>query len=406
MPDYSMQVPYTSRLALHSSCEKLLAIAAHTVLPTLIPLQGRSFEWGFEYDFISKKPCEEGILLLIAEAMRRLIQENIPFEELSMVPENAAAFLKKSQPLQAENCQDYPASVVPLCKVKDFYDICPIPPLATTKEIGPFALYEMLFLPDGLVRIRGVAFEDKKELKSYLKQVEIAKKHDPARLGKEAELISLQGEEVVWYPKGIECKKYFTKLATRPGYQEIFCHNPLDGVKAIYKYLHEKKTPYPYCFFQDVIRENDESDGLFLVRHATSQVQYTYCQPNKLQEEIISSLQFMHEMASILEMKSCFFLMQRGKDVDYSLHTALKTLGYPFEIRRSDRSQIELHTFDLRGRSWPISKLTLMQETVPLLECVAILSYERLLALELERGKLHYMEDKRTLESESGDSGS
>ncbi len=391
-----------SRLALHTSCEKLLALSAHSVLPTLIPLQGRSYEWGFEYDFIAKTACEKGILLLIIEQMRRFVSEGIPFERIDMVPQNAAAFLQKKQPLQAEFCLDYPNTIVPLCKLKGFYDICPNEVLASTKEIGShFALYELLFLQDGVVRIRGVAFEDKKLLKTYLKQVEFAREHDPVRIGEEEHLISLDGDEVIWHPQGIMYKKYLEQLAMRPGFEEIYCADPQEGVKALYK----KKQHY-YRVWQHVMRENDETDGLFLVRHATSTVQYTYCQPTNLQQELISSLQFIKEMASILEMNSCFFLMQRGKEVDSHLALALKTLGYPFEIRRSDLSQVELHVFDLLGRSWPISKVALVQETVPLIECVAPLSYERVLALLLERGKIDYREEKRTLESESRDSSS
>ncbi|MCE5294986.1 MAG: hypothetical protein LLF94_10305 [Chlamydiales bacterium] len=378
---------YSSKIVLHASCEKLLAVSAQAVLPTLIPLKGRTFDWGFEYDFISEGSCDEGILPLINEQMRRFVHEDIPFEALSMVPQNASSFLQKKQPIQAEFCLDYPSNVVPLCKLRNFYDICPEELLASTREIRSFALYEMFFLPDSIVRIRGVAFDDKKELKTYLKQIDRAKNNDPIRLGRELDLFSFCDEEVVWHPKGVACKKLLEnklQLAQR-GYKEIFSSNPEMAVKALYEVYNSKKKNHNLRFWQNVVRESEESDGLFQVHHASSTVQYTHCTHAKLQEELISSLQFMKQIASILNMQSYFLLMQRGKEENSTLVSALTTGGYPYEVRRSDANQIELHVFDQRGRTWPLSKLTLKDEVVPLIECVPVLSYERIMALMLEK---------------------
>jgi hypothetical protein len=193
------------------------------------------------------------------------------------------------------------------------------------------------------------------------------------------------------------------------GREEIFCVQPLEGAKALWNIYRAKNRPLPYRFYQRVIRENEESDGLFLVLQASSCVQYTYCQPLNLHEELISSLQFMKQIASILGMESNFLLLQRGKVEEKALVSALKAAGYPFETRRSDATQIELHLTDQRGRSWPLSKLALMHETVPLIECVPILSYERVIALLLEKeGMLVTVKTKEepTLESESRDSSS
>jgi hypothetical protein len=367
-----------SKLALHASCEKLLAVAAHSVLPTLIPVKGRAYEWGFEYDFLAKTPCEEGVLLLINEEMRRLVQANLPFELLNMMPANAAAFLQKNQPIQAKNASEYPASVVPLCKVKDFYDICPEELLATSREIQNFSLYEMLFLPEKIVRIRGVAFNEKKDLKNYLKQLERSKSNNPVLLGKELGLLSLVDEEAVWHPKGLEFKKYvenwLKESLLRRGFSESFSFSPRLGSKVGDK------------VFQETIRSSDETEGLFRVAHALSFVCYSR---KNFEEDLISSLQFMKELATILQLESNFLLLQRVKSE--LLATALQSQGYPFEICRSDATQIELHAHDLRGRSWPISKLAILQEQEPVVECVPVLSYERLAALLLERdGSLLY----------------
>ncbi len=380
---------YSSKLILHASCEKLLAVTAQSVLPTLIPVKGRTFDWGFEYDFLAKFPCEAGILPLINEQMRRLAHQDIAFEPLSMVPQNACAFLQKKQPIQAELCLEYPSNVVPMCKVGDFYDICPNELLESTKQIRNFALYEIFFLPDSYVRIRGVAFDEKKELKNYLKQVERAKQNDPVDLSRELDLLSLVENEVVWHPKGAACKKLLEKqikaLLCKTEFKEMLCENPLKGVKRLYEVSKAQKKSLPYRFCQESIRKYEDSDGLFQVQHATSFAQYTHCQPLKVQDELISSLQFMKQVASILNMQSYFLLLQRGKEEESTLVSALTSAGYPFEVRRSDATQIELHVLDQRGRSWPLSKLSFVYETVPLIECVPVLSYERIMALMLEK---------------------
>ncbi len=358
------------------------------MLPALIPLSGRSFDWGFEYDFIAKSSCEEGILLLISEEMRRLIQQNIPLETLEMVPQNAYSFLHKKQPLQASFARDFAGNIVPLCKVKDFYDICPCEMLASSRDVPAFALYELLFLPDSIVRIRGIASSDKKALKTYLKLHEQAKENDPVKRAEELNLITLIGQEAVWLPKGLEYKKELEKkLGCKEGFEEIYSDSPFETVHYLYERNKRQKLPLPYRYCQDVVRNNEDADGLFLVPHALSTVQYSYIQPQKLQEELISSLQFIKQIASILGMKESFILCHKGKEKEPNLVAALSSLGYPYEVSRSDATQIELHISDLRQRSWPLSKLVLRHENVPLIECVPVLSYERLVALLLERGE-------------------
>lgn len=406
-----------SKLTLFASCEKLLALAARRVLPTLIPLQGHTHEWGFEYDFIAKAPCEEGVLRLITEEMRRMVHEALPFESLNMMPQNAAQFLQKKQPLQAEACRDYPGNVVPLCKLGDFYDIAPLELCSTTKELQNFALYEMLFLPDSCVRIRGVACNDKKALKSYLKQLERAKEHDPVRLAEELELVMLLDGEVIWQPNGVRCKKtlenYVARRQQALGFSEIECTQPLEGVEKLFDKCRANKKALPYRFCVSEVRHNDELDGLFLAKTMRSRSHYCCCEPVNLQQELISSLHFMKQIASILDRESSFLLLQRGKDEDVTLTSSLRAAGYPFEVSRSNATQIELHVLDERGRSWPISKLLVRHNTLPIVECTALFSYERILALVLEKGegigpfieKIR-MEEEPTLESESRDSSS
>ncbi len=395
-------------VALQASAEKLLALAASSVLPTLIPIKGQAFDWGFEYDFFARFPCEEGVLLLITEEMRRLIQQDIPLERMEMVPMSAKAFLQKKHPKLAAVCADYPATIVPLCKIKDFYDICPGQLLATSREIPAFLLYEMDFLQDSIIRIRGRAFTDKKEIKSFQKQIEKAKKNNPIELAEKADILTYFDGTCVWHPRGVQFMQAINALA-KQGFEEVYSTEVKEGIKALWSSYRAKNKALPYRFYQNVVRKNDDADGLFLVQEATSCVQYTYCQPLNLHEELISSLHFMKKIASILEMESKFLLLQRGKVEEKALVSAIGAAGYSFETISSNATQIELHLTDQRGRSWPLSKLCLLHETVPLIECVPILSYERAVALMLEKeGRLVTVKTKEelTLESESRDSSS
>ncbi|MBS0654536.1 MAG: hypothetical protein JSR46_02060, partial [Verrucomicrobia bacterium] len=123
--------------------------------------------------------------------MQHLVSQDLSFELMTMTPRNAQAFLSQKQPLQAAMLQGSDATFVQICKLGEFYDIhSDVEPLKSSAEIGFCLVYEWINLeldyPElgrvAVVRIRGAAFEDKKSVKCFLKQVEQARKNDPVEL--------------------------------------------------------------------------------------------------------------------------------------------------------------------------------------------------------------------------------
>jgi threonyl-tRNA synthetase len=327
-------------------------------------------------------------LQLLTEQFRRLIQENISFETLSMVPSVAESFLKKKQPVQAELAANFPLNVVPLCKVKDFYDICPEELLATSRDIQHFVLYELLALPDSCVRIRGAAFHDKKQLKTFVKQVEVALQADPV-LFADRELVSISDGMPVWHPQGMVVKKrlesWCEKMVGKAGYLEISCPAAAAGAQALFTQYQKQNRALPYRFFLACEHQGEASEGLFQTEWATGLTLFSSCLTKDVQHELISSLQFMEQMASILPSECHFVFLQRGKAEGNILESVLSSLGYSFDKERSDCTGCEVRASDLRGRTWAVSRLSLRLEPQVQIELQLILSYERILALLLER---------------------
>lgn len=371
------------KLALNASAEKLLALAAPLVVPSLVPISGKASAYGFEYDFLAKGRWDKGILLLITEHMRRLASENFPLQTLTMMPQNAAEFLKRNQPLQAAFCADYPSNLVPLCKLKTFYDICPYDLLESSNGVKEFVLYELLQLEEDRIRIRGACFGERKELKNFVKRVDRALDCDATRLAEELGLISFADNLPLWHPSGMLVRQKLLTLCE--GYyqaQKVLpfeCADPKKGAAALYRSYPKIHQPY--------MVESEESDGLFATSRMVSELGFIYCSENQLQQEVISSLQFMKQMASILQVEWQFELLHRKKGPEGALPSALRALNATFEERQADVNAIEVTAFDLRGRPWTLSRLQVAKEPVVHLEFELFCSLERTVALLLEQNE-------------------
>src|SRR5262245_56698301 len=107
----------------NQSCAELLAFSAQTACPFLIPIQASVEPGGFHYDFLVTAECDEAILPLITQEMRRGIAQDLPIERLTMMPKNGQDFLQEKQPVQASLLGEVEKNLVELCKIGSFYDL-------------------------------------------------------------------------------------------------------------------------------------------------------------------------------------------------------------------------------------------------------------------------------------------
>ncbi|MBS0654690.1 MAG: hypothetical protein JSR46_02835 [Verrucomicrobia bacterium] len=119
---------------------------------------------------------------------------------------------------------------------------------------------------------------------------------------------------------------------------------------------------------------------------------HTVCHPGQLEKEIISSLQFMQQIVTMVGLDCHFVLTYSKTKGTEPIVAAFSQLGISFEKKKcSDiRSgpRIELYTRDLRARKWPLAAAWIDnkgQKGASLLCQSMILSCERVLALLLER---------------------
>lgn len=178
---------------------------------------GPTIENGFYYDFGLDKTLTPEDLPKIEKRMQELIKQNIKFEK-SFATKEQAKKLFIGQPYKLELVNEKSKvknSKLTIYKSGNFVDLCAGPHVKSSKEINPDA-FKLIKIAGAywhgneknpmLQRIYGVAFETKKELDAYLKQIEEAEKRDHRVLGQKLDLFSIDEEVgpglILWHPKG------------------------------------------------------------------------------------------------------------------------------------------------------------------------------------------------------------
>ena len=180
---------------------------------------GPAIEDGFYYDFDLPRTLIPEDLEILEEKMRALIKADHPFEKRDISIEEALeSFTKLNQTYKIElinDLKDSGETSVSVYKSGHFTDLCRGPHIESTGQINAQA-FKLTKISGAywkadeknpqMQRIYGVVFEDKKELKNYLHQIEEAKKRDHRKLGKELDLFHID-EKVglglpLWHPKG------------------------------------------------------------------------------------------------------------------------------------------------------------------------------------------------------------
>lgn len=164
---------------------------------------GPSIANGFYYDFDANEPFSEEDLEKIELEMNKIIDEDLKFERIDVSREEALNLMRnKVEPYKIELIEDLEEGQnISLYKQGDFIDLCRGPHILSTKYIKAFKLLSVAGAywrgnekNKMLQRIYGTAFEDKKSLEKYLKNLEEAKKRDHRKLGKELKIFTVMDE--------------------------------------------------------------------------------------------------------------------------------------------------------------------------------------------------------------------
>ena len=198
------------------SLAHLMAMAVLEKFPKAKLGIGPTIENGFYYDFGDISLSSEDLPKL-EKRMRELIKQNLQFKKESLSPAEAKKLFTK-QPYKLELVKDIQKTKKPILIYKtgdNFIDLCAGPHINSTKEINPEA-FKLTKIAGAywrgnekntmLTRVYGVAFETKKELEDYLKQIELAEKCDHRNIGEKFDLFMIDesiGKGLpLWLPKG------------------------------------------------------------------------------------------------------------------------------------------------------------------------------------------------------------
>ncbi len=220
----------------HSTAH-LLAMAVERVFPESQYTIGPVIENGFFYDFAYEPGFNPEDLDRIAAEMRRLVKDKLAIERTVMRRGEAIQFFRqKGEEYKAQIIEDIPeGDELSLYKQGEFIDLCRGPHVPNTSHLGYFKLTKLAgayWRGDSnnvmLQRIYGTAWASKKELNTYLHNLEEAEKRDHRRIAKQLDLFHFQDEApgmVFWHDHGwiiyTQVKNYIRKRLRKVGYQEV-----------------------------------------------------------------------------------------------------------------------------------------------------------------------------------------
>ncbi|MBU3918864.1 threonine--tRNA ligase [Patescibacteria group bacterium] len=222
---------------LRHSLSHILAYAIQELYPETKFGIGPAIEQGFYYDFDLQSPISPDDLPKIEKKMKEIIKKDLKFE-IKEISKIQAIKLFKTQPYKIELIKELPGSKVSIYKIGNFVDLCKGPHLKSTKEI-PADSFKLEKIAGAywkgqernpmLTRIYGTAWENKKELDSYLEKIKQAEERDHRVLGKKLGLFMFDQEIgaglPLWMPKGTTLVKiiedYLYKELNQEGYEWV-----------------------------------------------------------------------------------------------------------------------------------------------------------------------------------------
>ena len=220
----------------HSTAH-LLAQATQRLFPDAQVTIGPVIENGFYYDFAYEPGFTPEDLDKIGSEMRRLVKDALPVERTVMGRGEAIQhFRQKGEEYKAQIIEAIPeGEELSMYQQGEFIDLCRGPHVPNTSHLGQFKLTKLAGAywrgdsrNEMLQRIYGTAWATKKELNTYLRNLEEAEKRDHRRIGKQLDLFHFQEEApgmVFWHDHGwiiyTEVKNYMRRRLRKAGYSEV-----------------------------------------------------------------------------------------------------------------------------------------------------------------------------------------
>jgi threonyl-tRNA synthetase len=222
------------------SCAHVMARAVMRLFPGVGLAFGPTTGHGFYYDFDLKTPISEDDFPRIEAEMQKIIDAAEPFDRFEASREEAIQLCSDlKQTLKTEHIRTGLAEhpTLSFYRQGEFVDLCRGPHIPHAGKIKAFKLTTVAgsywkgnAAGPQLQRLYGIAFFDKKDLKSHLEQIEEAKKRDHRVLGKKLGLFTISNDVgpgfCLWLPKGAMIRatleEFIKAELLRRGYQPVY----------------------------------------------------------------------------------------------------------------------------------------------------------------------------------------
>lgn len=381
---------------------------------------GPAIEDGFYYDFDKEDGFTPEDLAGIEKAMQAIISQDQEFKQ-EEISKKEALKLFKTEPYKIELINNLDVKTVFIYRHGEFVDLCKGPHVKSTGGIKAFKLLSIagaywhgIETNPMLQRIYGTCFESKKELDSFIKLREEAKKRDHRRLGKDLDLFSIHDEVgpglVFYHPKGallrMIIEDYVKKEHLRRGYQLVMGPHILKSdiwiTSGHYEYYKEnmyifkvdkdeyaikpmncpahmliykskmrsyRDLPIRYFELGNVHRREKSGvlHGLLRVRGFTQDDAHIFCLPSQVEEEIKLVIDFVMDTMKVfgftdykidLSTRPEKFIgdPKTWEKATDALKGALSSKGLKYEINEGEGAfygpKIDIMVKDALGRSW------------------------------------------------------
>ena len=322
---------------------------------------------GFYYD-IANVDLDSEDLAAIAEEAEEIIDEDLPIERVERPREKAFEIYEdnrfKRDILYEEAAGEDPVSFY---EQGDFFDLCQGPHVASTGEIGGFALLETSAAywrseedNESLTRVYGTAFPSEDDLEEFLDRREEAKERDHRKIGQAMDLFSVPDHSpgsVHYHPDGMtirrELEEYIREMNDELGYEEVWTPElnkteiwkptghydtftaegemfaweqddfeyglkPMNCANHAYLYDRERWSyrdlPMRYSEFGTVYRneQSGELSGMLRVRGMTQDDGHAFVRPDQLEGEITRTLRVIEEIYGQFDFEVLYKLETRG----------------------------------------------------------------------------------------------
>ncbi len=410
----------------HTSAH-VMAEAVQKLFPGTKVTIGPVIENGFYYDFDYPKGFTEGDLELIEKEMNRIIEEKKPLVRNSIKRSEAIkTFDGLGENFKVEIINDLPEDEdITLYDQGGWFDLCRGPHAPNTGYIKAFKLLSVAGAywrgretNPMLQRIYGTAFQNRKDLKTYLQRLQEAKKRDHRRLGIDLDLFSIQDEIgsglVLWHPKGSKVRRIIEDLwrveHDRFGYDLLFTphiakldlwktsghldfykenmYSPMEVDNTEYQ-IKPMTCPFHIMIYKTKVRSYRDLPlrwaeigtvyryersgvlhGLLRVRGFSQDDAHIFCTPDQIEQEVLSVIDLTilflkifgfddYEVYLSTRPEKYVGDVQNWEHATNSLRSALEKRDLKYEIDRGGGAfygpKIDLKIKDVLGRSWQCS---------------------------------------------------